>query len=99
MIFVAIAEHSPAQCPGSNQEVLKTVQESMPRIPELEKKHNVKNLGIHVMIGAHKAVIILDAPSFEAAEMVLLESRLISWNTVELAQTHTPDEAIQLVTG
>ncbi|MFQ5933343.1 MAG: hypothetical protein ACE5KI_01710 [Dehalococcoidia bacterium] len=98
MIFVAIAEHSPAQCPGSNDEVLRVVQESMPKIPELEQKHNVKNLGIHVMIGSHKSVIMLDAPSFDAAEKVLLESRLISWNTVELAQARTPEEAMQMVT-
>ena len=99
MIFVAIAQHSPAQCPGSNKEVLDIVGASMPQIPELEKKHGVKNLGMHVMMGSHKTVMILDAPSYEAAEMVLLESQMISWNTVELAQAHTPEEVMRLTTS
>ena len=97
MIFVAIAEHSPAQCPGSNREVLDIVTSSMPKIPELEKKYGVKNLGIHVMMSAHKSVILLDAPSYEAAEMVLFESQLDMWNTIELAQARSPEETMKLV--
>jgi hypothetical protein len=96
MIFVAIAEHTPAMCPGTNQDVMNIVSESMPKIPDLEKKHNVKNLGIHVMMGAHKNVIILDAPSYEAAELLLLESKLISWNKIELGQAYTPEQAMAL---
>ncbi len=99
MIFVAIAEHTPAQCPGSNKEVLDVISEAMPKIPDLEKKYNVKNLGMYVMIGSHKTVMILDAPSYEAAEMVLLESRMISWNTVELAQAYSPEQAMALTQG
>jgi len=48
------------------------------------------------MIAAHKIVVILEAPSFEAAEMVLLESKLVSWNTIQLSQTYTPEQAMQL---
>ena len=96
MNFVASAEHTPAQCPGSNDEVFETVASSMPSLPELEVKHGVTNVGIHVMIGAHKIVVILDAPSFEAAEMVLLESKLVSWNTIQLSQTYSPEEAMKL---
>ena len=54
--------------PGSNEDVFNVVSESMPKIPDLEKKHNVKNLGTHIMLGSHKQVMILDGPSFEAAE-------------------------------
>ena len=68
----------------------------MPGLPELERKRGVKNLGIHVMIGAHKIVVIMDAPSFEAAEMVMLEARLISWNTIQLSQSYDPQEAMRL---
>ena len=96
MNFVAIAEHSPAQCPGSNQEVFDIVSSSMPNLPDLERKHGVKNVGIHVMLGAHKIVILMDAPSFEAAEMVMLESKLFSWNTVQLSQSYSPKEAMRL---
>ncbi|GEM_PF-2337471 len=99
LIYVAIAEHTPAQCLGSNEEVLAIVGQAMPKIPDLEQKHNVKNLGMHVMISSHKTVMILDAPSFEAAEMVLLESDLVKWNTVELSQAYTPEQAMALTMG
>lgn len=51
------------------------------------------------MISSHKTVMILDAPSFEAAEMVLLESDLVKWNTVELSQAYTPEQAMALTMG
>jgi len=94
--FVAIAEHSPAQCPGSNNEVFETVASFMPSLPKLEAKHRVTNVGIHVMISARKIVVLLDVPSFEVAEMVLLESRLVSWNPIQLSQTYTPEQAMQM---
>ena len=96
MIFVAITEHSPAQCPGSSKEAFDVVAASMPHMPELEKKHGVKNLGTYIMMGSHKNIIVMDAPSYDAAEMVLLESKLMSWNTIELAQARTPEEAMAL---
>ena len=68
----------------------------MPKLPELEQKHNVTNVGIHVMLGSHKIVIIMDAPSFEATELLLLESQLLSWNTVQLSQAYSPEEAMRL---
>jgi hypothetical protein len=96
MIFVAIAEHTAAICPGSNKEVLDIVAGAMPTIPDLEKKHGVKNLGIHVMLGSHKNIMILDAPSYEAAELLLLESKMMTWNTIELGQAYTPEQAMAL---
>ena len=99
MIFVAIAEHTPAMCPGSNKEVMDMLGEAMSTIPDLEKKHNVKNLRTYVLLGAHKNIMILDAPSFEAAELLLLESRMIAWNTVQISQAHTPEQAMALTMG
>ena len=51
------------------------------------------------MLGSHKNLIILDAPSYEAAGKVRLESRLISWNPVQLAQAYPPEEALALTMG
>ena len=96
MKFLAIAQHTPAMCPSSNPDVFAIVGESMPKIPDLEKKHGVTNEGIHVTLGAHTMAIIMDAPSFEAAELVLLEARLLEWNTVNISQSYTPEEAMAL---
>ena len=68
----------------------------MPTIPNLDKKHNVTNLGIHVTLGSHTMGMILDALSYEAPEMVPLEPLLFEWNTVNLSQSYTPEEALAL---
>ena len=96
MEFVAICDHTPAQCPGSNQEIFDTITSVMPKVAELELKNQVTIRGIHVMLGAHKIVLIMDAPSFEAAERQLWDSRMISWNTVQLYQTYGPEEAMAI---
>ena len=96
MLFVAIAEHSPAQCPGSSKEVFDLVNTAIQKVSDVEQKHAVKNLGVHVMLGAHKIVVIMDAPSFDAAEAVLLESHFLTWNTVQMSRAYTPQEAMKM---
>ena len=75
------------------------IGEAIPKVPDLEKKHGVKNLGTWVLLGAHKNVLILDAPSYEAAEHLLLESKMISWNTVQLSQAYTLEQAMAMTMG
>ena len=48
------------------------------------------------MYGPHTTVAVLDAPSYEAAEMAIYESGLMAWNTIDLAQAHTPEEAMKM---
>ena len=96
MNFVAIADHTPAQCPGSNKEIFDRITSIMPKVAELEQKNQVTISGIHVMLGAHKLVMIMDAPSFEAAEMQLWDSGMLTWNTVQIYQTYGPAEAMAI---
>lgn len=95
MLFVAIAHHSPAQCPGWVKEVNQLVSASMPKLPELAQKRNVKVLGIYVLLASHKNIVLMDAPSYEAAEMLLDDAGLTAWNTIELGQAYPPEEAMK----
>ena len=95
MLFVAIAEHSPSQCPGHVKEVFDKVAADMPGIPEVAQQHGVKPVGQYVMYASHKSVFVLDAPSYEAAEAFIDDAGLLAWNTVDLGQAHTPEEAMQ----
>ncbi len=96
MLFVAIGQHSPAQCPGFDKETFDIVSSNMPKLEELGKKHNVKILAIYGLRTAHKTVIVMEAPSHEAAEIMLVESRFAAWNTVELGQAHSMEESMKL---
>jgi hypothetical protein len=96
MLFIAIAEHTPDQCPGHNKELFDELQSTMPRIPEIAQKHGVKMLGIYAMMPSHKSVLLCDAPSFEAASLVLYDAGFTRWNTTEIAQAYTAEEAMKL---
>ena len=95
MLFVAIAEHSPSQWPGHVKEVFDRVSADMPKLPEVAQQHGVKPVGQYIMYASHKTVIVLDAPSYEAAETFLNDAGLLAWQTVELGQAHTPEEAMK----
>jgi hypothetical protein len=96
MLFIAIAQHTPDQCPGHNKELFDELQSTMPRLPDIAQKHGVKILGFYSMMPSHKTVALCDAPSFEAASMVLFDSGLTGWNTIEIAQAYTSEEAMKL---
>lgn len=96
MLFIAIGQHSPAQCPGFDKETFDMVSNTMPKLDDIGKKNNVKILNIYGMRTAHKTVIVMEAPSHEAAEMMLVESRFAAWNTVELNQAHSMEESMKL---
>ena len=94
MLFVAIAQHDPARCPLFDREMYELVSDSMAKVPDLEKRYNVKNLGTHILISLHKQVMVLEAPDYAAVESVLIESNYLAWNTVEIHQAVSPEEAL-----
>ncbi len=95
MLFVAIAQHSPAQCPGYDKATNDSVSANMPKLPELAQKRRVNLVGMYVQMGSHKTIIVMDAPSYEAAEGLLDDAGLPGWNTIEMAQAYTPEEAMK----
>lgn len=96
MIFVAIAQHSPAQCPGFNKQVFDMVSGAMSKLEDITKKHKVKIVGMYGLLPPHKTIIVMDAPSLDAAENVLIDSHLPAWNTTELYQSYPPEEAMKI---
>ena len=66
------------------------------KIPDLEKRYGVKNLGTHVLHSSHRQVLILDAPDFDAVEAVLSDSNVLAWNTVEVARALADEEVFSM---
>jgi hypothetical protein len=96
MKYVAILNHSPAQCPGSNKEVFALVSKTMPTMEAVGKGLGVKVDALHVLLPAHSGVFILDAPDYNAAAQFLMQLRVDSWNDVSLHQSTTPEEAMKI---
>ncbi len=96
MIFVVICQHVPERCPASNREVWELMTDTRPKIPEIEKRYGVKNLGTHVLYSSHRQVLILDAPDIGAVESALSDSNVLAWNTVEVACSLTDEEVFSM---
>ena len=87
MIFVAICQHSARDCPASNLELLELIMDTQPKIPDIEKRNGIKNLGTYVLHSSHRQVLVLDAPSYSAVEAALTESNVMMWNTVDICES------------
>ncbi len=96
MQFVAIMQHTPSQCPGHVRELFDEVSAAMPRMQEIEQKHGAKTLGFYGLLSAHRTVIVMDAPSYDAVEKVLFELGLMAWNTTEIAQATPIEDAMKM---
>ena len=96
MQFVAIMQHTPTQCPGHVRELFDEVSATMPRMGEIEQKHGTKTLGIYGLLASHRALVLMDAPSYDAVEEVLYESGLMGWNTTEIAQATPIEDAMKM---
>lgn len=92
MLFVAICQHLPRDCPASNREILELIMDTQSKIPDIEKRHGLKNLGTYVLHSSHRQILVLDAPNHEAVEAALIESNVLLWNTVEICRAFNDEE-------
>ncbi len=95
MEYVALAQHSPQECPGSNAKVRKSTEQAMGRLEELGKKHQVQMKSAHVLAPRHLTVFVFEAPRVEAVRDFLEEAGLAQWNDIQLHPSMSMQEAMQ----
>ncbi len=95
MEYVALARHSPESCPGSNAKVRKHVEQSMGKIEETGKKHRVMLKSSHILMPSHLSILILEAPSVEAAEKFLTDGGFVQWNNTEIYPSVSMQDAMR----
>lgn len=70
--YAVIQSHPPDDCPMTNKAVRAFMMKSFKKAPALQKKMKIKSvLDIH-LDPAHKALLILEAPSAEVARDYLV---------------------------
>ena len=99
MEYVALASHSPESCPGSNATVRERAQQTMAKMEEFGKKHQVQLKSAHVLGPKHMMVIVFEAPRIEAVRDFLQDSGMVQWNDTELYASQTLQEAMQAVSA
>lgn len=97
MQFVVVAEHAPESCPASNKQIRDLMHEGAQQIPDLAKSLGVEILNLRVLGPDHQIIAVVEAGDIEAVRDLLMQSRLVQWNTTTVRATWSMEEAMTRV--
>jgi hypothetical protein len=85
--YVVLADHSPDICPSANARTRARAMEGMGmQLPKLAEEAGMKFLVEPLHLDpSHRTVAVVEAPSIEVVNNLLLEVGLTQWNTVEVS--------------
>jgi len=95
--YLIVGTHPPDLCPSSNETVRKLSAEGAGQIPALAEKLGVKLLATYVPMANHMVFVAVEADDMDTVREFAFQSRLGQWNTVELYQVSTLEEALAKV--
>ncbi len=98
MQYLIVGQHPPDLCPSANETVRKLSAEGAAQIPELAEKLGVKLLATYVPMNNHMVFAAVEADDMDSVREFAFQSRLGQWNTLELYQVSTLEEALTKVT-
>jgi uncharacterized protein with GYD domain len=97
MQYLVVGEHPPDLCPSSNEMIRTLAQEGAKEIPALAEKLGVKVLATYVPMTNHMVFVAVEAEDANSVREFAWQGRLGQWNTVEIYQTSTLEEALTRV--
>jgi uncharacterized protein with GYD domain len=95
--FLIVGQHPPDLCPSANETIRKLSQEGAGQIPELAEKLGVTLSATYVPMNNHMVFAALEADDMTTAREFAFQSRLGQWNTIEIYQVATLEEALTKV--
>jgi len=97
MQYLVIGQHPPDLCPAANETVRTLANEGAKEIPALAEKLGIKVLATYVPMTNHMVVVAVEADDANSVREFAFQGRLSQWNTVEIFQTSTLEEALTRV--
>ncbi len=94
MQFVVIAEHPPDLCPTGNAKTRQMLKQGAKELPDLAKRLGVKIITTNVYGPDHVVLMVVEAGDIEAVRNLIMQSRLVQWNTTKIHATWSLEEAI-----
>jgi len=82
--YVVFASHAPSHCPGANRQMSDIFMKIMSNAPAIAAKHQVKPGEILHLGPTHRLMFQFEAPSADALNEYLIESRLADVQDLEL---------------
>jgi hypothetical protein len=95
--FLIAGQHPPDLCPSANETVRKLSQEGAGQIPELAEKLGVQLLATYIPMNNHMVFAAVEAADMGTVREFAFQSRLGQWNTIEIYQVSTLEEALTKV--
>jgi uncharacterized protein with GYD domain len=95
--YLIVGQHPPDLCPSANETVRKLSQEGAGQIPELAKKWGVTLSATYVPMNNHMVFVAVEADDMNSVREFAFQSRLAQWNTIEIYQVSTLEEALTKV--
>jgi uncharacterized protein with GYD domain len=92
--YLIVGQHPPNLCPSANETVRKLAVEGAQEMPGLADKLGVKLLATYVPMISHRVIAAVEADDANAVREFAWQGRLAQWNTVEIMQTSTLEEAL-----
>jgi uncharacterized protein with GYD domain len=96
--YLIAGQHPPNLCPSANETVRKMSAEGAGQIPELAEKLGVKLEATYVPMNNHMVFAAVEADDMATVREFAFQSRLGQWNTIEIYQVSTLEEALTKVT-
>lgn len=97
MRYLIAGHHPPNLCPSANGTIRKLSQEGAAQIPALAEKLGVELLATYVPMNNHTVFAAVEADDVSTVREFAFQSRLGQWNTVEIYQVSTLEEALTKV--
>jgi uncharacterized protein with GYD domain len=97
MQYLIAGHHPPNLCPAANEQIRKLSQEGATQMPALAEKLGVKLVATYVPMNNHMVFAAVEADDLNTVREFAFQSRLGQWNTVEIYQVSTLEEALTKV--
>jgi len=97
MQYLIVAQHPPDICPSANEKIRALASEGGKEMPALAEKLGVKILATYVPFTNHHVYVAVEADDADAVRELTIQGRLGQWNTIEIYQTSTLEEALTRV--
>jgi uncharacterized protein with GYD domain len=95
--YLIVGQHPPDLCPSSNEKIRALAAEGGQAMPALAEKLGVKLLATYVPMTNHQVFVAVEADDANSVREFAFQGRLGQWNTVEILQTSTLEEALTRV--
>ena len=97
MQYLIAGRHPPDLCPSANERIRKLSQEGASQMPALAETLGLDLLATYVPMNNHMVCAAVAADDLSTVREFVFQSRLGQWNTVEIYQVATLEEALTKV--